>query len=167
MYYLTFLQFTRTPIYRLKGTVVRGFGRGSKLLGFPTANLDPKAFKDILKDVPRGVYFGWASIRCPKDDGSTSKVCDKVYKTMLSLGTNPHFQGVEDTVEAYICNDFEDDFYGCEMRLLICAYIRPMTAFDSLDSLIKAINNDVEIGQEALLMDDLLALKDDSLFTQK
>lgn len=28
------------PVWRLKGKVVKGFGRGSKELGIPTANLD-------------------------------------------------------------------------------------------------------------------------------
>lgn len=49
-----------TPIFRMRGEVVKGFQRGSKLLGWPTANLDPKAFKDVLVDVPRGVYCGKA-----------------------------------------------------------------------------------------------------------
>ena len=28
------------PVWKLKGKVVKGFGRGSKELGIPTANLD-------------------------------------------------------------------------------------------------------------------------------
>jgi hypothetical protein len=41
------------------GKVVYGFQRGSKLLGYPTANLDPQAFKKDMAGVPRGVYIGW------------------------------------------------------------------------------------------------------------
>ena len=33
------------PPWELRGTVVKGFGRGSKVLGIPTANLDPAALK--------------------------------------------------------------------------------------------------------------------------
>lgn len=144
---------------------MHGFGRGSKLLGFPTANLDPNAFREELKGVPRGVYFGWASIRNPKEVSSTQpSVCNKVYKAMLSLGTNPHFNTQEDTVEAYICNDFGGDFYGCEMRLVICAYIRPMESFDSLESLINAINSDVVLGKEALEIEDLKSFQNDPFF---
>src|SRR5690349_6987689 len=73
--------------YRLRGKVVAGFKRGSKLLGFPTANLDPCAFKDVLVDVPRGVYCGFASV-----NGGP------VYQTVLSLGTNPTFETKEETV---------------------------------------------------------------------
>lgn len=47
----------------VKGTVVKGFGRGSKELGIPTANLDPEALGDAaLTALPPGVYFGWASV---------------------------------------------------------------------------------------------------------
>lgn len=36
------------PAWRLKGEVVRGFGRGSKELGIPTANIDTKALQVIV-----------------------------------------------------------------------------------------------------------------------
>jgi hypothetical protein len=44
----------------LDGTVVAGFGRGSKELGCPTANLDRNDVGVSITDVPAGVYFGWA-----------------------------------------------------------------------------------------------------------
>ena len=34
-----------TPVWKLKGKVVRGFGRGSKELGIPTANLETTALQ--------------------------------------------------------------------------------------------------------------------------
>jgi len=46
----------------LKGPVVKGFGRGSKELGIPTANLDAELLGDGLADVAPGVYCGWASV---------------------------------------------------------------------------------------------------------
>lgn len=49
---------------------IRPSHRGSKLLGFPTANLDPEAFKNALSDCSRGVYCGWVSI----DKGPVYKV---------------------------------------------------------------------------------------------
>lgn len=45
------------PLY-LAGSVVRGFGRGSRQLGVPTANIDPVQVATQLKGLPYGVYFG-------------------------------------------------------------------------------------------------------------
>ena len=44
----------------LKGEVVHGFGRGSKELGCPTANIPIEPYKDILETLPTGVYAAWA-----------------------------------------------------------------------------------------------------------
>ena len=42
----------------LSGKVTSGFGRGSRQLGFPTANLPPKPLEHMLAQLPKGVYFG-------------------------------------------------------------------------------------------------------------
>ena len=42
----------------LNGQVTSGFGRGSRQLGFPTANLPPKPLEQMLAQLPKGVYFG-------------------------------------------------------------------------------------------------------------
>ena len=60
---------------RLEGEVVKGYGRGSKLLGIPTANLPVEALGKALDDVDAGVYFGWAQVGH-----------GPVYKTVLSIG---------------------------------------------------------------------------------
>ncbi len=46
----------------LSGEVVKGFGRGSKELGIPTANLPVEALGNALDEIPAGVYYGWASV---------------------------------------------------------------------------------------------------------
>ena len=56
--------------------MVRGFGRGSKELGIPTANLDAEHLGKALDDLPSGIYFGWASV-----GGS-----DEVHKMVMSVG---------------------------------------------------------------------------------
>ena len=124
------------PFY-LSGTVVPGFQRGSKTLGFPTANLDPQAFAHLT--IAPGVYFGFVSI-----------ANGPVFKTMLSVGWNPFFKNQEKTVEAWIDHEFEKDFYGEEMKLVICGWIREQKDFSSLDELIQAINSDIEIGRQLL-----------------
>ena len=46
----------------LRGPVVKGFGRGSKSLGIPTANLDAAALGAPAAAAAPGVYYGWASV---------------------------------------------------------------------------------------------------------
>lgn len=48
----------RGPV-QLHGNVTSGFGRGSRQLGFATANLPPKPLVAELEGLPKGVYFGW------------------------------------------------------------------------------------------------------------
>ena len=47
----------RAPIH-LAGAVTTGFGRGSRQLGVPTANLPPGELQEQLEGLPAGVYFG-------------------------------------------------------------------------------------------------------------
>jgi len=61
---------------RMEGKVISGFGRGSKELGIPTANI-PVDHPDVphtantttphdwITDIKSGVYFGWAAINLP------------------------------------------------------------------------------------------------------
>ena len=47
------------PLF-IRGTVVKGFGRGSKELGCPTANFSEAVVDKLPKDLPNGIYFGLA-----------------------------------------------------------------------------------------------------------
>ncbi len=68
---LSSLRLLPHPHY-LRGAVVQGFGRGSKLLGCATANLDPAAFQDKLEGAPRGVYMGFAQVGEPAPNNPVS-----------------------------------------------------------------------------------------------
>ena len=107
----------------VEGTVVRGDGRGREL-GFPTANLDVPAG---LLVPPDGVYAGWSRDR----------------RAAVSIGTNPHFDGVERRVEAYLL-DFDGDLYDERLVVEIWAPLREQRRFESLDELVAAIGDDVE-----------------------
>jgi riboflavin kinase/FMN adenylyltransferase len=107
----------------VEGIVVRGDGRGREL-GFPTANLDVPT--DLLVP-PDGVYAGWARER----------------RAAISIGTNPHFEGVERRVEAHLL-DFDGDLYGQRLVVEIWSTIREQRRFDSLEELVAAIGDDVE-----------------------
>ena len=107
----------------VEGIVVRGDGRGREL-GFPTANLDVSS--DLLVP-PDGVYAGWV------------RDC----RAAVSIGTNPHFEGVERRVEAHLL-DFDGDLYGERLVVEIWSAIREQRRFDSLEGLVAAIGDDVE-----------------------
>ena len=107
----------------VEGIVVRGDGRGREL-GFPTANLEVSS--DLLVP-PDGVYAGWV------------RDC----RAAVSIGTNPHFEGVERRVEAHLL-DFDGDLYGERLVVEIWSAIREQRRFDSLEGLVAAIGDDVE-----------------------
>lgn len=121
------------------GPVIKGFGRGSKVLGIPTANLSTEAYSDLLTEHPSGVYFGWAGL---SDRG--------IYKMAMSIGWNPYFGNSEKTIEPWLLHQFTEDFYGEELRLAIVGYIRPEENFPSVESLIAKIHEDGRIANRAL-----------------
>lgn len=69
------------------GLVVKGFGRGSSLLGIPTANLDEQAVAKLPAEAQGGVYFGWAQVQ----NGPVHKMC-------MSIGDNPFFNNEKKTI---------------------------------------------------------------------
>lgn len=72
-----------SDIIRLEAKVVKGFGRGGKQLGCPTANMCPADLGAQLEDLETGIYFGWCSV------GSNGK---GPYKAVTSIGWNPFYQ---------------------------------------------------------------------------
>ena len=49
--------------FKIEGPVVRGFGRGSKELNIPTANIPVDGLSvGGREEVENGVYFGWAGL---------------------------------------------------------------------------------------------------------
>jgi riboflavin kinase/FMN adenylyltransferase len=113
----------------VEGIVVRGDGRGREL-GFPTANLDVPAG---LLVPPDGVYAGWAGGR----------------RAAVSIGTNPHFDGVGRRVEAHLL-DFDGGLYGDRLVVEIWSPIREQRRFDSLEELVAAIGDDVDRTRTAV-----------------
>lgn len=112
----------------VEGIVVHGDGRG-RALGFPTANL---AVPPGLLVPPDGVYGGWTRGR----------------QAAVSIGTNPHFDGVERRVEAHLL-DFDDDLYDERLVVEVWSWVREQRRFDSLEELVAAIGADVEHTRQA------------------
>ncbi|XP_055347522.1 putative riboflavin kinase [Paramacrobiotus metropolitanus] len=123
----------------VEGQVVRGFGRGSKELGIPTANFTDEVVKKLPLEMENGVYFGLASV----DAGAVDRM-------VLSVGWNPQFHNQLKTMETHILRDFSRDFYGSTLRVAVLGYIRPMTSFTSLDELIAAIKDDIRKANDEL-----------------
>ena len=83
---------------QLSGPIVKGFGRGSKELGIPTANI-PLAGLSVggHDNVESGVYYGWAGIDVDEagkriashagDGGERGRP----WAMVMSIGFNPYY----------------------------------------------------------------------------
>lgn len=57
----------------------------------------------------------------------------QVHKMVMSIGFNPFYGNSHKTAEPWILANFSQPFYGEEIRLVVCAYIRPEADFPSLE----------------------------------
>lgn len=142
-----FIMCTKSLPYFLSGLVVRGFGRGSKALGIPTANLEDKVVDNLPHDLTTGIYYGWATIN------------KQTYKMVASIGWNPFYKNEKKTVEIHLIHNFENDFYGKQIKAIFTGYIRPEKDFTSEEELIQAIKNDIAVAEEQLQKSDMIAYK--------
>ncbi|RZQ59777.1 bifunctional riboflavin kinase/FAD synthetase [Amycolatopsis suaedae] len=116
--------------HRLEGIVVRGAGRGHDL-GFPTANLSTPRYAAVPAD---GIYSAWF-VR-ESEPGTR-------HRAAVSIGTNPTFSGRERTVEAFVL-DWDSDLYGQRVALDFVVKLRETARFDSVEALIRQMEDDVE-----------------------
>ncbi|MFC9428563.1 bifunctional riboflavin kinase/FAD synthetase [Streptomyces sp. NPDC056987] len=114
--------------HRVEGVVVRGAQRGREL-GFPTANVETLPHTAVPAD---GVYAGWLTA-----DGERMPAA-------ISVGTNPQFEGVDRTVEAYAIDRVGLDLYGLHVTVDFLSYVRGMRKFESIDALLEAMADDVK-----------------------
>ncbi|PSR73462.1 hypothetical protein PHLCEN_2v10754 [Hermanssonia centrifuga] len=113
------------PIF-LSGAVQRGFGRGGKDLGCPTANLPDESLPPMSSVTQTGVYYGYAQVsRGEGDETPLLEEDGKVHPMVMSLGWNPFYKNKQLTAEIHIMHDFSNDFYGHEMKAIVLGYIRP------------------------------------------
>lgn len=150
---------------QMEGKVIKGFGRGSKELGIPTANLPVDAtVTPWISDAKSGVYFGWAALELAKDhpnytpsSSSSSSPAGEagfsIFPMVMSIGYNPFYNNTVRSAEVHVLDKFAADFYGVDMRLLIVGYIRDEKNYDGLDALIEDINTDCEVARRSLERD--------------
>ncbi|ORZ15173.1 hypothetical protein BCR42DRAFT_416560 [Absidia repens] len=142
--------------YKITGTVVKGYGRGSRELGIPTANLSDEALDLFPSECNTGVYYGFVQINALKST---------VYPMVMSLGWNPYYQNEKRSAEVHVIHEFPDDFYGADIRALVLGFIRPEQNYPSLRDLICDIKTDVEVAKHSLQRPAYDQLQYDSLFT--
>jgi FAD synthase len=107
---------------------VEGFKRGSKQLGVPTANIEmTEENVTKAKALVPGVYTAKGTLN------------GKQYACALSVGWNPTYDNPTKTVEVYILHQFEEDFYGDHLTVVLSHFIRAEALFSGFDELILAI----------------------------
>jgi riboflavin kinase/FMN adenylyltransferase len=111
--------------YSLRGRVVLGHGRGHDL-GFPTANIVVPAQKLIPPD---GVY------------AATGRHEGRDYRGLVSIGTNPTFDGSQRTVEMWL-RDFTGSLYGEELAVRDLRFVRAQRRFASVEELMEQMRAD-------------------------
>lgn len=112
--------------YMLTGTVIKGAGRGEKLLSTPTANIKP-----LNEIIPKeGVY----AVKVRLDN--------KEYEGVSNIGRNPTFSGTELSYEVHIF-DFNEDIIGKTLMLYLIDRIRDEKAFTTTDELKEQIMDDI------------------------
>ncbi len=120
--------------YSLRGTVVRGEGRGRDL-GYPTANLELPPSKLIPST---GIYAAYARPSVGE------------FAAAVSIGTRPTFGPGPLKVEAYLLN-FSENLYGSPLELHLAAQLRDELNFASAEELVVQIASDVAAVPRALV----------------
>jgi len=111
--------------YTVRGSVGFGAGRGHGL-GFPTANVTVPPEKMLPPD---GVY------------AITGRYEGHDHPGLVSIGTNPTFDGTARTVEAWLL-DFNGSLYGEELVLRDFRFVREQMRFDSVTALLAQMERD-------------------------
>ncbi|KAL9000713.1 MAG: hypothetical protein Q9169_000749 [Polycauliona sp. 2 TL-2023] len=154
----------------LSGPIVKGFGRGSRELGIPTANI-PLAGLSVggHQEVESGVYYGWAGVDVDaqgmriQGDGEAK---GGVWPMVMSIGWNPFYKNTVRSVEVHIMHGFQHDFYGARMNLLILGFVRPEYDYVDKESLVEDIRTDIEVARRSLEREAYARSRDDPYLIQ-
>ncbi|EPR43905.1 riboflavin biosynthesis protein RibF [Desulfovibrio sp. X2] len=122
--------------FQFAGEVIHGAGRGSRLLGFPTANLRP--IDELLPK--RGIYAVWAEIL-----GSD----EAPFAAVANVGHNPTFGEHPLSVEVHIM-DLDRDLYGSALRIHFVQRLRDEMKFDGPGPLVARIKEDIRLARQIL-----------------
>eukprot|EP00656_Telonema_subtile_P033798 TRINITY_DN376_c0_g1_i6.p1 TRINITY_DN376_c0_g1~~TRINITY_DN376_c0_g1_i6.p1 ORF type:complete len:152 (-),score=37.06 TRINITY_DN376_c0_g1_i6:244-699(-) len=110
---------------------------------------------ELLSCTTCGIYCGWAQV-----------AGGEVHKMVTSIGWNPFYRNQKKTVEPHLIHEFNRDFYGEQLKVLICGFVRPERDFESVQALIEAIEEDVAKAERALDSAEYAPFKEDEFFRQ-
>lgn len=120
-------QFMGRP-FSLHGRVIRGFGRGTGVVGFPTVNLNILPGQALPAD---GVYATRASVE------------DRVFSSVTNVGKNPTFGNKERTIESFLL-DFHNNLYEHEVKIDFIQKLRGEIKFPDTAALTQQIETDIK-----------------------
>lgn len=113
--------------YSLTGEVVKGAGRGTSIVGYPTVNIFNPDWKYPVK---QGVY----NVTCDIDG--------TLYNGVANFGTCPTFEDDRVALEAYF-EGYEGDLYGKVLTVNFISYIRDIKKFNSAEELSAQVTADL------------------------
>lgn len=114
--------------FYVEGEVVKGAGRGSSVLGFPTVNI---VYPEYKYEIKKGVY----AVKC--------KVEEREYVGIANFGDRPTFDDGEVTLEAYL-SGFDGDLYGKTVKVEFTDYLRDIKKFESAEELKAQLQADLQ-----------------------
>ena len=123
----------------ISGKVIRGkrFGR---VLGFPTANLDRRAFSRRRLTLPLGIYAGFAEFN----------LYARKQRLKAAIVIGPIDNRGLPKIEAHVLN-FSGNLYGTYIQLELVKFIRGWKNFKSIADLKKQISSDIQKTKHVLL----------------
>lgn len=120
-------------VYSIEGTVIKGKGRGQKILHVPTANITTP-----VEIAPKeGVYAVRVGLG------------DTVYDGVANIGKNPTFGNSQVSYEVHLL-DFSGDLLGENIRIYFIDRIRSEKTFPNVASLENQIRDDIKLAREIL-----------------
>jgi len=126
--------------YGIRGTVVRGAGRG-RTIGIPTINLASPDTRKLLP--PDGVYAVFVTI------GKRETGNEKRYGGMMNQGPRPTFGEESRTLEVHLF-DFDGELYGEVVDVEWVRRLRAVQTFPSRDALVAQLERDRQAARAAL-----------------
>lgn len=120
--------------WSINGVVVHGEKRGREL-GYPTANVN---FGQSI--IP---LYGIYAVRL------TIEGRDEQFEGVANIGDRPTFDVEGELLEVYIF-DFDDDIYDLAIEVDIVGFIRIEEKFDSIEALVKQIEDDCVVAKQIL-----------------
>jgi riboflavin kinase/FMN adenylyltransferase len=126
--------------YSIRGTVVRGVGRG-RTIGIPTINLAPPDSRKLLP--PDGVYAVQVIV------GKRETGNEKRYGGMMNQGARPTFGEQARTLEVHLF-DFDGELYGATVDVEWVRRLREVQAFPSREALVAQLERDRQAARATL-----------------